>query len=38
LRGPIGLESAHRSQSALKLIVIGFYPVVRALLDVVSAE
>jgi hypothetical protein len=34
LRCPIGSQSAHRSQSALELTVIGFYPVVRLLLDV----
>ncbi|GAA3346873.1 hypothetical protein GCM10020358_59550 [Amorphoplanes nipponensis] len=32
---PIGPQSAHGSQPALELTMIGFYPVVRVLLDVV---
>jgi hypothetical protein len=35
-RCPIRLKSAHRSQPALELIVIGFYRIVRVLLDVVQ--
>lgn len=35
LRGPISLQSAHRSEPALELTVVGFDRVVRVLLDVV---
>ena len=34
LRGPISLMSPHRSQPAFELTVIGFYRIIRVLLDV----